>query len=459
MGDVQNSERMRQPGDTADAGPETIGERIYRLRKEKGLRQSALTGPGVTAAQISRIESGKRQPSIKAVRRIASKLEVSPEYLETGVDITRREELELKLADLELRIRLDPSDEAVEADLETLISLARREGLGDIAAKAHAVFGMALADRGHLSEALGHLVSAIEHPLLEPSAYPDVYTTLSTVYCELGRARDAVPLCRDALERIPVEAAALRTVLVTYLSHALSELGEFEQAENVLAETGEDLEHSDPYSRARIHWSLARIAAMRDDRRLALLHMREAIELLKGTEDTVRLARAHLLCASILLWGGKTNGVSRHLRVARALFPGHAEATDRGMLLGYEALVAARQHRPDEALSMTDEALKLLPDHTFAQASSLYARALALAAKADYQTADEHFTEVIELAEKGRLWREAALVSRDRADMLRWAGKPYQSRQALDRAKDFESRLAETLRQGSAVSRAPLLGD
>ena len=76
---------------------ESIGARINRLRKDKGLTQNALTGPGVTAAQISRIESGKRQPSVKAIRRIARKLQVSPEYLETGVDMTTREELELAL--------------------------------------------------------------------------------------------------------------------------------------------------------------------------------------------------------------------------------------------------------------------------------------------------------------------------------------------------------------------------
>lgn len=443
--------RVPQIGSKRNRGVETIGARINRLRTEKGLTQSALTGPGVTAAQISRIESGKRQPSIKAIRSIARKLQVSPEYLETGVDMTTREESELTLADMELRIRLDSSDETIEGDLGALIALARREGEGDIAARAQAALGMVLADRGRLNEAAEQLESAIKHPLEKPSACPDAYTTLSTVYCELGRPGVAAALCEEAFNEIPAEDVALRTVLATYLSHALSELGEFARAEEVLEQLGDDLERADPYSRARIHWSLARVAAMRDDRRLALRHMREAIALLRGTEDTVRLARAHLLCAPILLWGGKTAGVAKHLSAARALFPAHAEATDRGMLLGFEALLAARQRRFDEALSAANEALALLPEHTFEQAGALYAKALSLGAKAEYDDADELFARVIELAERSKLWREAALVCRDWADMLRWAGKPYHSKQALERAEDYELRTGAALERNSGA--------
>ena len=66
---------------------ENVGERLKRLRLERGLSQRELATPGVSYAYISRIEAGTRQPSVKALRKLARQLDVSTEYLETGRDI------------------------------------------------------------------------------------------------------------------------------------------------------------------------------------------------------------------------------------------------------------------------------------------------------------------------------------------------------------------------------------
>jgi transcriptional regulator with XRE-family HTH domain len=65
---------------------ETIGVRLRRLRTERDLSQRELAEPGVSYAYISRIEAGTRQPSVKALRKLASKLGVTTSYLETGID-------------------------------------------------------------------------------------------------------------------------------------------------------------------------------------------------------------------------------------------------------------------------------------------------------------------------------------------------------------------------------------
>jgi transcriptional regulator with XRE-family HTH domain len=430
---------------------ETIGDRIRRLREEQGLLQRALASPGVTAAQVSRIESGKRQPSIKAVRQIARKLGVSPEFLETGIEITAREELELGLEDVELHIRLDLGDGEVENRLRSLIDRAQSEGERDIEARARASLGTVLVDWGRPSEAIEQLEAAIALPMMHPDLSPSVHAALARAYCDVGRAKKAVFVCERALEEIHPGNDVARTILDTELGQSLSDLGQFDRAERVLSGLTERIEQTDPYSRARFHWSLARVAAMQDKRRLALRHLRTAISLLKETEDTIRLARAHLLCAAILLWGGKTGGVGQHLQIARSLFPADADATDRGMLLGHEALLAARHRRYEEALSRAEEALELLREHEIEQDAALYAKALALAARVEYDEADKLFEYLTDLLVKGRLWREAALVSRDRADMLRWAGKPYQSKQALEQAGDYESRLVAALEQDEVL--------
>ncbi len=51
-----------------EAHAESIGERLRRLRLERGLSQRELSSPGVSYAYISRIEAGARRPSVKALR-------------------------------------------------------------------------------------------------------------------------------------------------------------------------------------------------------------------------------------------------------------------------------------------------------------------------------------------------------------------------------------------------------
>src|SRR5436853_7451019 len=102
---------MRAEG---EPGVETVGQRLRRLRRERGLSQRELSGPGVSYAYISRIEAGARRPSVKALRTLAPKLGVSVEYLETGSDLRDVDEREFRLFDAELQLRLDDDPAAAE---------------------------------------------------------------------------------------------------------------------------------------------------------------------------------------------------------------------------------------------------------------------------------------------------------------------------------------------------------
>src|SRR5947208_16003903 len=85
---------------------ETVGERLRRLRLERGFSQRDLAEKGVSYAYISRIEGGARRPSVKALRMLARKLGVSADYLETGSELREVDERELRIADAELELRL-----------------------------------------------------------------------------------------------------------------------------------------------------------------------------------------------------------------------------------------------------------------------------------------------------------------------------------------------------------------
>lgn len=67
-----------------DAMATTIGARILQRRTELGLSQRELATDGVSYAYISRIEADQRRPSVRALRKLAAKLDVSVHWLETG---------------------------------------------------------------------------------------------------------------------------------------------------------------------------------------------------------------------------------------------------------------------------------------------------------------------------------------------------------------------------------------
>src|SRR5437667_8850223 len=131
---------------------ETIGERLRRLRLERGLSQRELSEPGVSYAYISRIEGGARRPSVKALRMLARKLGVSADYLETGSELRDTDERELQIADAELELRLAESTGEAESKLERLREEALVAGDAVAASRASIALGLAAAHAGRNSE-------------------------------------------------------------------------------------------------------------------------------------------------------------------------------------------------------------------------------------------------------------------------------------------------------------------
>src|SRR3954467_6887487 len=134
---------------------ESIGQRLRRLRHERGLSQRELSSPGVSYAYISRIEAGARRPSVKALRMLARKLGVTAGYLETGSEIGATEARELRLADLELRLRLD--GDTATGEPQGILADAESHADGGTAVRARIALGLAADTRGKHGEAIEHL--------------------------------------------------------------------------------------------------------------------------------------------------------------------------------------------------------------------------------------------------------------------------------------------------------------
>jgi len=152
----------------SDGPAESIGARLRRLRLERGLSQRQLASRGVSYAYISRIESGQRTPSVRAIRLLARRLGVAPEYLESGADIGPVEALELRLTDAELRLRLGDHSGEVRHALQAVLKEAQRAGESEIAMHAQIALGLSSLAAGNEREAAQYLAIAVDSPIVTP---------------------------------------------------------------------------------------------------------------------------------------------------------------------------------------------------------------------------------------------------------------------------------------------------
>jgi tetratricopeptide (TPR) repeat protein len=433
-------------GSEADTIPETIGQRLRRLRVERGLSQRELSAPGVSYAYISRIEAGARRPSVKALRLLARKLGVSAEYLETGSEIHDFERRELRLSEAELGLRLGSDGDGAVAQLEEV--LAEAIGAGDAAAGTRARVGLGFAayERGDHARAAKLLDEAVGLGLLSPASRPDVFATLGRAWAALGQAEQAVALferCREQLqEEAPGDdAAAVR--FAAYLSHALTDLGDLSRAHEVLRDA---VKHSDrladPFARIRLYWSLGRVAANEGRSQVALNYFRRAVSLLEATEDTYHLARAHLSCAWALIENGETGDAGAHLEAAERLFGAGPEAVDVVMLRRLQGSLTLLNGDHDTAVARAREALQLAGEslpHERGQAWFVVAEAQA--AQGSVAEAEHAYAEAAALLDQHGTPRARAACYRAWGRLLRESGREADALDVLERATDFAAEL------------------
>jgi transcriptional regulator with XRE-family HTH domain len=420
---------------------EPIGQRLRRLRLERGLSQRELSGPGVSYAYISRIEAGTRQPSVKALRVLARKLRVSPEYLETGSELRDVDNRELRLADAELALRLGGEPIEVETLLRKLLDESTAAGDVVSARRAKIGLGVAAFRRGDLTATISHLEPIAQPDVLAPEEHADVYSTLGQAYVGLGETKRVIELFRRCLDALGDSNPIAFITFATYLSYALSDAGDFEAAREVVNDVLDRADHvGDLYSQVRVYWSAARLEVREGREALALEHIRHAIALLRATEDTLQLGRANVLAADIALADEEPEAAREHLAQAERLLGRAPEPVDLATLRTVQARWAAEAGLADEAVAYAREALTIGGSEPGESASATWALAEALAAKGSIDEACTRFEEAIDAYARDNHPREATRVCRAYATVLRAAGREDAAFTALERAADLAMR-------------------
>jgi tetratricopeptide (TPR) repeat protein len=234
---------------------------------------------------------------------------------------------------------------------------------------------------------------------------------------------------------------ALEARYAAQLSYALSDMGDLPRAEHVVSHALARLdETADPYMRVRLYWSMARLAHTEGRATVALGNIRKAIALLQATDDTLHLARAHILAASITLSREDADGAGQHLDRAEQLLGMPVSTEDLIEIAIQRSRIAALRHEAENAVTFAREALQLNAGRSpidDGRASAALGDGLAL--QRDFPAAEKAYRHAADVLEVQGRWRDAANACRAWGRILRETNDG-QALDVLERAAELATR-------------------
>jgi tetratricopeptide (TPR) repeat protein len=224
----------------------------------------------------------------------------------------------------------------------------------------------------------------------------------------------------------------------------LSDMGDLARAEEVVRRALKRVKDTgDPYMRVRLYWSMARLAHTEGRESVALANVRKAIALLQATEDTLNLARAHILAAYITLSREDHAAAATHLDEAETLLGTNVTPQERFEITTQRSRVAALQGDSEAAVRLGRQAVELAGHESPADRGvALAALADGLVMIGDTAVARDTYAEAVSILEEQGRWRHAATACRAWGRMLRHTGAETEALDVLDRAAELSMRAA-----------------
>lgn len=420
---------MTGPGRERDV-TETIGDRLLRFRKQRGLTQKDLAGERYSSAFVSIVESGRRRPSEEAVRYFAERLSIDAEELLTGRPAHLGVELEMRLVRARHAVSTDDLTAAEQA-----YAAARSEAAdhGLVRLEAKALVGLArCAERaGDVDRALRYLdeaeVSLADEPL---TARVPALVLKAKIKRFRGELRDAAYLLEAALERLDRDGL-LDPDSVVQLQYGLVgvyiDLGLLDRAASAgsaamaLAGSVADPEHI-----GQMHMQVARTYMLQgrwDDAEEALNRAHATYTQLDYLAET---AMCHWARGYILLREDRLTDAERELTTARDLMRSLDAWYYAGALASELATVLWKLGRPDEALAALDDAWRLERESAGTQlavADAYRLRGLIARDAGDHDAAEKALRSAYESFLRAEAGPIAASTARLLGDLLREAGR------------------------------------
>ncbi|MFG3283224.1 helix-turn-helix domain-containing protein [Streptomyces sp. NPDC048111] len=275
----------------------SFGRRLRQLRRQQGKAQSELAGPGMSAAYLSRLESGARPPTQRAVQYLASRLNVTLDAFSTNEPSS--------LVDVLAAVQASAADEPeLRARLQTALAAAGTEDPG-LRWQAHAHLASLLSDEGGRQEASEHLrmlvllSDELRHTSLQ------VHSRLRLARClrALGHVEEARAVAREGLrlgdEMAWVGPDLLRCRLL--VASVTAELGDLAEALRLSQEACDSLRNRTGPLAAEALWTMATLSSRQGDHERSAVCMRQAASVLDSRDDLLLWMRLRLAAAALVL--------------------------------------------------------------------------------------------------------------------------------------------------------------
>lgn len=443
------------------SGQPELGRRLRRARTELGLNQHELAGDGVSPSYISLIESGKREPTQRAVQVLATRLRVSAQWLLTGEDEGRLEQDRTDVAFARLALHEGRHEQARDL-LEAL--LARQDVSDDVVFEARLHLAGALERLGSLKDAIGILETLREQSEADPDRRPwlPVMVSLGRCYREAGDTAHAIDLVEAALARcrsLGLEGLDGQPALVSTLAGLYAERGDHHKAGVVLDQLIESTDAGGgARDRAYAYWNAGINACELGQRGEALRLVEKAAALLADSDDDRNVARLRVSRAWIMLAQQEPDAAGARALLtavlpslevhagAASVAAAHVELARAELLLG----------RSQEAAAQAQQALAVVgSDHALIRARAHALLGAALVALGRQDDGRRALGTAADLLEQAGSTRHAASAWRQLADAYAVAGEPGFALEAARRALDAVGVNAEPITPAMLTQPSP----
>ncbi|CAL9655532.1 hypothetical protein SUDANB108_06793 [Streptomyces sp. enrichment culture] len=333
-----------------------FGRRLKRLRLARGLSQAALVGDGMSTGYLSRLESGERRPTERAVSYLADRLGVDASAL-TGPSDGRSLTGVLAAA-----VSAPPGTDETAA-----LGRAVEEDAGaDPAARWQALWLLSRAagrdgdyelERTRLRELI-ELSDRLEDPELRTRSrvrYARCTRALGDMRAAEPAAVEAMSVARDARVRVPDTLAALMVLISVE-----TELGKLEAAGRHVAELERDLlPRASAAQAAEALWTAAVVSNREGDDETARARLDRALGLLHSRDDLTLWARlrAAATAAALQMSPPRVAAAERWLTEAASVLRLIGTPLQLQEMRALQAQLAFHQGRLDDARTLSEDLL------------------------------------------------------------------------------------------------------
>ncbi|MFI7105012.1 helix-turn-helix domain-containing protein [Nonomuraea sp. NPDC050227] len=327
-----------------------FGRRLRQLRTERGLTLAALAGEGMSTGYLSRLESGARQPTERAITHLATQLGISPAALTQSTATSLAESLTLATG-----LSQDEGGQTLSDALKTSRGedpLLRWQALWQVAEWRQ--WRQEYAEQRTCLDELATLSAQIGLPELQSR----VLAALSRCMRSTGEIVGAVDAATHAYELAEREAlpARVRASTLLALVSALAEAGRLPDAARHADELLTLADQVSGTLRAQAVWTVANIRVRQGDLDTGAELMNQAIDGFDGRDDLTLWMRLRLGAARLDLRADppRTESARRRVTEVQAAMPFAGAPAIEQQLLAVRARIAVLAGDLDEARTVLD---------------------------------------------------------------------------------------------------------